>query len=97
MRGHSFLEYQLPNAIDLRPRRGSGIAPAGKWADRGLVSGIDWIRCVSIRLVRRPLFFHPTTRNAPLWPTLASQVGGRSDGPRAAPRAPFAGYEFGSG
>jgi hypothetical protein len=27
-------EYQLPNAIDLH----SGMAPAGEWADRGLVS-----------------------------------------------------------
>jgi len=29
--GHN---YQLSNAIDLR----SGMAPAGRWADRGLVS-----------------------------------------------------------
>jgi hypothetical protein len=27
-------EYQLPNAIDLH----SGMAPADKWVDRGLVS-----------------------------------------------------------
>ncbi len=38
--GHN---YQLSNAIDLR----SGMAPAGRWADRASCQRIDWIRHLS--------------------------------------------------